>query len=286
MDLLIDCIPCLVRQSLEAARIATDKEEIHNKIMKNTIKLLSDYDKYKNSPQLAKEIHKLVKNETGNPDPYSQVKKRDLQAAKDLYPFLKDFLQKKGNSIYWALKIAAVGNNLDAAVYSNLELEKCISKELEKEFTICDLDVFTEKLELAKNILIIGDNTGETIFDRVMLESFPVAAITYGVRNNPIINDVTEKEAIDSGIDTIARVISTGCASPGTILADCSPEFINIYNKSDVIISKGQGNFEALSGEKGNLFFLLKAKCPPIAKKFHVKVNDYICCYANGNISI
>lgn len=282
MELLIDCIPCLLRQSLEAARIATDQKEIHNKIMKDTIKLLKDYDKYDNSPQLAKEIHNLVKNETGNPDPYQQIKNRDLQAAKDLYPFLKDFLQKKDNSIYWALKVAAVGNNLDAAVYCNPELEKSISRELEKEFTICDLEIFNEKLRQAKNILIIGDNTGETIFDRVMLESFPDAAITYGVREKPIINDVTEKEAIDSGLNMVARVISTGCASPGTILTDCSPEFMDIYERSDVIISKGQGNFEALSGEKGNLFFLLKAKCPAIAEKFQVKINDYIFHYEDA----
>ncbi|MBE5995546.1 MAG: DUF89 family protein [Paenibacillaceae bacterium] len=282
MELLIDCIPCLLRQSLEAARIATDQKEIHNKIMKETIKLLSGYDKYKNSPQLAKDIHNLVKYETGNPDPYQQIKNRDLQAAKNLYPFLKDFLQRKENSIYWALKVAAVGNNLDAAVYSNPELEKCISKELEKEFTICDLDLFTKKLQQAKNILIIGDNTGETIFDRVMLESFPDAEITYGVRGESIINDVTEKEAIDSGLNSVARVISTGCGSPGTILTDCSPEFIDIYERSDVIISKGQGNFEALSGEKGNLFFLLKAKCPAIAGAFHVKINDYIFHYENA----
>lgn len=276
MELLIDCIPCLLRQSLEAARIATDKAGIHNKIMKETIKLLSDYDKYKNSPQLAKEIHKLVKNETGSPDPYLQVKQRDLQAAKDLYPFLKEFLQSKENSIYWALKVAATGNNLDAAVYSDLELEKCVNIELEKEFTLCDLDIFTEKLHRAERILIIGDNTGETMFDRVMVESFPDAIITYGVRNEPIINDVTEKEAVESGLNMVARVISTGCGTPGTILADCSDEFIDIYNKSDIIISKGQGNFEGLSGEKGNLFFLLKAKCPAIASKFHVNVNDYI----------
>lgn len=282
MELLIDCIPCLLRQSLEAARIATDQKEIHNKIMKETINLLSGYDKYKNSPQLAKDIHNLVKYETGNPDPYQQIKNRDLQAAKNLYPFLKDFLQRNENSLYWALKVAAVGNNLDAAVYSNPELEKCISKELEKEFTICDLDFFTKKLQQAKNILIIGDNTGETIFDRVMLESFPDAAITYGVRGESIINDVTEKEAIDSGLNSVARVISTGCGSPGTILADCSPEFIDIYERSDVIISKGQGNFEALSGEKGNLFFLLKAKCPAIAGAFHVKINDYIFHYENA----
>ncbi|MBE5979539.1 MAG: DUF89 family protein [Paenibacillaceae bacterium] len=282
MELLIDCIPCLLRQSLEAARIATDQKEIHNKIMKDTIKLLSDYDKYKNSPQLAKEIHNLVKNETGNPDPYQQIKNRDLQAAKDLYPLLKDFMKRKENSVYWALKVAAVGNNLDAAVYNNPELEKIISRELEKEFTICDLEIFTQKLQQAKNILIIGDNTGETIFDRVMLESFPHAAITYGVRNEPIINDVTEKEAIDSGLNKVSRVISTGCESPGTILNDCSPEFLDIYERSDVIISKGQGNFEALSGEKGNLFFLLKAKCPAIAGKFQVKINDYIFHYEDA----
>lgn len=137
-----------------------------------------------------------------------------------------------------------------------------------------------KKLENALNILIIGDNTGETIFDKVMIESFPKVKITYAVRHEAIINDVTIKEAVASGLDKISNIVSTGCSAPGTILDECSEEFIDIYYNSDIIISKGQGNYEALSEEKGNIFFLLKAKCPMISNKLNVNLNDYVFKYS------
>ena len=279
MELFFDCIPCMLKQALEAARKTTSDVEIHGKVVCETINLMTNYKKYRNSPDLAREIHRIVKEQTGIKDPYSEIKEKDLEAAKMVYPYLKDFIQSKENSLYWALKIAATGNNIDAAVYSDIDVKKCIEKELEKEFSICDIDIMEKKLKSASNILIIGDNTGETIFDKVMIEGFTNLTITYGVRSEAIINDVTEKEAVASGLDQVSKIVSTGCSAPGAILEDCSDEFIDIYNKSDIIISKGQGNYEALSEEKGNIFFLLKAKCPMISRKLNVNLNEYIFKY-------
>ena len=285
MELFFDCIPCMLKQALEAARKTTSDVEIHDKVVCETINLMTNYKKYRNSPDLAREIHRIVKEQTGIKDPYSEIKEKDLEAAKMVYPYLKDFIQSKENSLYWALKIAATGNNIDAAVYSDIDVKKCIEKELEKEFSICDIDIMEKKLQNASNILVIGDNTGETIFDKVMIESFPNIHITYGVRSEPIINDVTEKDAVASGLDQVSKIVSTGCSAPGAILEDCSKEFIDIYNKSDIIISKGQGNYEALSEEKGNMFFLLKAKCPMISRKLNVNLNEYIFKYGGAKQS-
>lgn len=285
MELFFDCVPCMIRQALEAARMTTNDIEIHDKIISESLNLMTNYKKYRNSPDLAREIHRIVKEQTGINDPYSEIKEKDLEAAKMVYPYLKDFIQSKENSLYWALKIAATGNNIDAAVYSDIDVKKCIEKELEKEFSICDIDIMEKKLQTASNILIIGDNTGETIFDKVMIESFPNIHITYGVRSEPIINDVTEKDAVASGLDQVSKIVSTGCSAPGAILEDCSKEFIDIYNKSDIIISKGQGNYEALSEEKGNMFFLLKAKCPMISRKLNVNLNEYIFKYGGAKQS-
>lgn len=279
MELFLDCMPCVLNQALEAVRKTTNDVVMHDKVVNETINLMTNYKKYRNSPDLAREIHKIVREQTGIEDPYVEIKEKDLNAAKCVYPYLKEFLQSKENSLYWALKIAATGNNIDAAVYSNVDVKKCIEKELETDFSICDIDVIEKKLQTASNILIIGDNTGETIFDKVMIESFSNFNITYGVRSKSIINDVTEKEAVASGLKQVSKIVSTGCSAPGVILEDCSDEFIDIYNKSDIIISKGQGNYEALSEEKGNIFFLLKAKCPMIARKLNVKLNDYIFKY-------
>lgn len=203
---------------------------------------------------MAREIYQIIKTQTGNIDPYSKIKKNDLEVAKNIYPYLKEVLNCKDDRTYWALKIAATGNNIDAAVYKDINLMKCIETELDKKFSICDIEIFERKLKEASNILIIGDNTGETVFDKILIETLSGNQVTYGVRNEPIINDVTEKDAIASGLSEVARIVSTGCNAPGLILEDCSDEFIDIFNKSDIIISKGQGNYEALSEENGNVF--------------------------------
>lgn len=288
MEVLIDCVPCMLRQALEAARMATGNVEKQEEIVEEALKILLKYKTYRNSPDLAREIHQIIKMKTGVLDPYYQTKKNDLQAAKGLYCYLKEFLNNNENSIYWALKIAATGNNIDAAIYNNIDLKKCIENEIKKEFSVCDLNVLDLKLQTASNILIIGDNTGETIFDKVFLEKLSQeklsdTSIIYAVRSEPIINDVTEKGAYESGLGEVSRIISTGCNAPGAILEDCSDEFIKIYNEADIVISKGQGNFEALSEENGNLFFLLKAKCPMISQKLGVNLNEYVFKYNDEN---
>lgn len=277
MDIMLDCLPCLLKQSLDAVRKTTNDERVHKKVVLKTAELLSKYKEFECSPALCREIHNIVKQETGNSDPYFEIKQKDLAAAKRLYTSLNEFLSKKEDTLYWALKVGATGNNLDSAVYSNVDIKKCVGEELEKEFALCNTEAFKEKLKTAKSMLIIGDNTGETVFDKVMIEHLPKnLKVFYAVRNSPVINDVTEKEAIDSGLHKVATIISSGCNSPAAILSECSDEFLKIFNSADIIISKGQGNFEALSEEKGNLFFLLKAKCSAIAKKIGVPLGSYI----------
>ncbi len=279
MEILLDCVPCLLEQALKGSRLATNDKKIQEEIIKDAIEILGDYKSYKTSPELARAIHQSIKLKTGLSDPYVQIKEKDLEAAKSVYPMLKDFLERVDNKLYWALKIAATGNNLDAAIYGNVDINECIEKELEKKFAINDFNIFHSKLETANSILIIGDNTGETIFDKVLIENIANINVTYAVRSEPIINDATIKEAVSSELHHVAEVISSGCNAPGLILDECSDEFLKAYRNADIIISKGQGNYEALSEVK-NIFFLLKAKCSMIAGRLNVELNDYILKYS------
>lgn len=279
VEIFIDCVPCMLRQALEAARMATDDQTQQEKIIVQALHILLDYKKYQYSPELAREIQSIIKTETGVKDPYKHIKRKDLQAALDLIPFARNFLESKSNGLYWSLKLAATGNNIDAGIYQNLDVKKCVEEELEKEFYLCDVEELEKKLTTAKTILIIGDNVGESVFDKLFIENLPKVNILYGVRSQPIINDVTEQEAYDSGLGEVAQIISTGCDAPGAILAECSEEFRDVFNGADIIISKGQGNYEALSEERGNIFFLLKAKCPMIARKLKASLNDYVFKY-------
>lgn len=278
MKISLDCLPCMLRQVIEASRMATDDTSIQDKIIIEATGILSNYKDYSCSPELAVPMHQTVKKYTNCPDPYDIIKNRDIKAAKAVYPLLKSFLQQKNNSLYWALKIAATGNIIDSAVNNDTDINSCIQNELNKEFVICDIKSFESKLKNAKTALIIGDNSGETVFDKILAEylSDLDIKVTYAVRNKPIINDVTFKEAYESGLDSVSTIISTGCDAPGVIIEKCSDEFIDTFNSSDLIISKGQGNYEALSDCERNVFYLLKAKCPVLSKMLNVNINEYV----------
>ena len=278
MKIFIDCLPCMLKQVLEASRMATDDIIIQEQIINEAVKILSDYKEYGCSPELALAMHNTVKKHTNNSDPYDLIKSRDIKAAKKIYPFLKSFLQNKNDSLYWALKIAATGNVIDSAIYNNIDVEKSTELELEKEFAICDIESFNQELKQAETILIIGDNSGETVFDKVLIENLKQYNINiiYAVRNNPIINDATVKEAYESGLDCCTSIISTGCDAPGAVLEYCSNDFLDLFNNSDLVISKGQGNYEALSDCGRNTFFLLKAKCPMVSRRLGVNLNEYV----------
>ena len=255
MKIFLDCLPCILRQVLEASRLVTDKSDLQAIIIEESIKILSDYKEYRCSPEIVTSMHKVVKELTGENHPYHSIKEHDICSAKELYPSLVQFLQQKQNSLYWALKIAATGNILDSAMNNNLDIKGCVEEELSKEFKICDISIFKEKLASAKKVLIIGDNAGETVFDKILLNTFLHLDITYAVRNEPIINDATVQDAISSELDDYAQIISTGCNAPGAILDQCNEEFLEVFNQADIVISKGQGNYEALSNLTERCFF-------------------------------
>ena len=130
MEIFLDCLPCMLKQVLEASRMATDDNEIQEQIIADAIHILSNYKKFSCSPDLALAMHHTVKKHTANEDPYNSIKERDIKAAKKVYPILKSFLNEKDNSLYWALKIAATGNIIDSAIYSNMDVEHSIENEL------------------------------------------------------------------------------------------------------------------------------------------------------------
>ncbi|MEZ4358021.1 MAG: ARMT1-like domain-containing protein [Eubacteriales bacterium] len=276
MEIFLDCLPCTLRQVLEASRMVTNDTKLQEKIMEESLKVLSNYKNFKCSPDMGRAMHNIVKKYTGVLDPYRKIKLRDMEEAKKVYPMLKRFLKEKDGSNYWALKVAATGNIIDSAIINIKDIESVVEEELERKFVVCDIDIFEEKLKTAKSLLILGDNAGETVFDKVFIENLPDINITYAVRSEPVLNDTTEKEAYDSGLGECTKIISTGCSAPGLILKECSNEFLNIFNTADIVISKGQGNFEALSDYNRKVFFLLKAKCPKISSMLDVDLYEYV----------
>ncbi len=281
MKIFLDCLPCMLRQSLEASRMATDDNQLQSDIMSECIYLLNNFKEYRNPPEVAREIHRIVKNRTGVSDPYNKIKQDDIQKALKLFSRLKQFVQVKQDRLYWALRISSIGNVLDSGINYGIKIEDCIDYELTKDFAVCDIEIFKQKAEYNKNLLIIGDNAGETVFDRLLIEEIPNMDVTYAVRNMPIINDAVIDDAYASGLNSCARIISTGCDMPGVVLSECSREFREAFYNAGIVICKGQGNYETLSDSDRELFFLLKAKCPVTSGLIGVGLNDYVFKYYN-----
>ncbi len=278
MKMQLACIPCSLRQALEAAEKATDNLELQTRIMDECIKLTSDYKSYSSSPALARDIHEVVKKYTGISDPYETDKQAAIDAAVREYERILDFIKEKGD-IYWAIKASAAGNNIDMALCGDIDVGDIMEKQLNEEFAVCDDALFREKLKSAKTLLIIGDNSGESVFDCALIESLPPMEVIYAVKSAPIINDVTEKDAISSGLHRVSRIVPSGSTVPGTILSECTEEFRSIFRKADIVISKGQGNFETIEDAGRGVFFLLRAKCRYVADALGVPLGSYVFKY-------
>lgn len=175
--------------------------------------------------------------------------------------------------------MAATGNSIDAGMFSEVNIEHQIKNSVENsEFADSDLKSFKNKLDPDTDILIIGDNSGEAVFDKLLIEELNDYGvdITYATREVPVLNDITLKEAKKIGLSEVCKVISSGSKAPGMILKQANDEFINVYQRADIIISKGQGNLEALSDVKEPIFFLLKAKCKLVAQLLEVDKGELV----------
>lgn len=277
MELFLDCLPCLLRQSLEAARLVTDDEGVQASILEESLATLTKHAEFSCAPALAQDIHAIIRHATGEADPYRDIKRRDLEAALDLLPLVSGYVGSGEGALLRALKVAATGNLMDSALLMDLDITACIESELERPFSRCDLAPLVRDLAGARTVLIIGDNAGEAVFDTALARLLAKDHdVTFAVRDAPIINDVTTREAAAAGMDAIARIVSTGCRAPGTVLSSCTEEFRALFERADVVISKGQGNFEALAGCGRPVYFLLKAKCAKVARFLDVEIGDSV----------
>lgn len=277
MELFLDCLPCLLRQTLEAGYMATENEKVHEAIMDEALAKLSQYKKYKTAPELCEAMHFIVKKHTKVEDPYFKIKENDINESLKLGPFITKYGASGDDMLLKALKISATGNVMDSAIYLDLNIKSILKDELEKPFAISSINSFKNDLKSSTTILIIGDNAGEVVFDKVLAKYLKKNhKVIYAVRDKPIINDATIDDAMKTGIQEYAKIISTGSKMPGAVISSCSIEFKKIFESADIVISKGQGNFEALSNEKRDIYFLLKAKCHKIANRLNVDINEYV----------
>ena len=275
MKLYLDCYPCVLRQTLQACRSAGVPEKKQSSVIGEVMNLLQEVDPSSRPPEIIARIHDLIRNLTGCEDPYMELKQMSTKNALLLYAGLKRKISKAENPFDTAIRLSIAGNIIDFGIGNDFDLPSEIQRVLTQPYAIDHTLELKDEIANAKTILFLADNAGETVFDRLLIDTIDKHVI-YAVKDAPILNDATAVDAAAVGIDQVAEIISCGARSPGTILNLCSEEFIKIYKQAGLVIAKGQGNYEALSEEKKNIFFLLLAKCDVLARDLGVPVGSII----------
>lgn len=278
MKTYFECVPCFIRQTLNAARLVTDDPMIHEKALRQILSVISRMDFQRSPVVMGRSIQRLIQQLTGVQDPYAQLKRKFNRLVLELYPMLKQRVNTAADPFEIAARHALAGNMIDFGSGQMIRTADVIETiETTLSATIVgDIGALQQAIEKAENIIYLGDNCGEIVFDRLFIEQLLPKNITYIVRSAPIINDVTMADVLETGMNHIVNVIDSGSDAPGTLLEECSTSFKEMFKISDLIIAKGQGNYETLSEIEKPVFFMLKAKCPVVARDIGCTIGSYV----------
>ena len=285
------CLPCTVRTALDIAVKATEDKELQGKLVYETMRWLAQNPKeLDNTPaSLHTYVQRLAKKITGNSDPFKELKK----TSNDIALRAVKALEKECSGLEFrdAFRLAALGticgNTIDFEVeghqFSMEELESSLCACLNEDLAVDDTPKLVEALSKSRKVVYLLDNAGEIVFDRFLIkmivENFPVK-IYAAVKTGPILNDATLEDAEQVGLETIAEVITTGNDHIGLSLKESSKEFLDHINDADLIIAKGQGNYESITEVENVLpkpiVYILRAKCSLVA--------DTLSVPRNGNV--
>ncbi len=279
MKIFLDCMPCFIRQALDSARLVTDDEQIHEQVVREVLHLAAGMDLSQSPPEIGQQIHRLIRTLINDDDPYRELKKKFNRFALSMSAELEESIKTSENPLEMAVRLAIAGNIIDLGVKTSIavaDIERIIRDCLTADFDSQQVKELKDAASRAERIMYLTDNAGEIVFDRLLIEQLPLEKVTVVVKGKPVINDATMEDAQFAGLTEMVEVIDNGSDGPGTILESCSEEFIQRFEQADLIIAKGQGNYETLSDSDKNIFFILKAKCPVIARDLDCEIGEMI----------
>lgn len=282
--MLIDeaCISCIINQSAKVANALGADTVLKQKLYSHVESMSKNFSYQQSPPEIAADVYENMASIANKTDLYDEVKKASTKKALSFIPFLEKKLKDSKNKLLTATKIAVAGNVIDLAAEVEFDLEEELEKIFETAFAHNDFEKFSQKLELAKTVLVIGDNAGEHIFDylfvKTLQEVYPEIKFSYMVRGNPIINDVTMDEAKEAGFDRLCNLVDSGVNTPGFTYNRANKESQELFDRVDLVVSKGMGNYECLSpSHRKDIAFLLKVKCGVVASSLNKNIGDIIC---------
>ncbi|MBL4903663.1 MAG: DUF89 family protein [Desulfocapsa sp.] len=266
MKTSLDCMACYLAQTLRVSRVATNVESKHLSALRRVAELIGAMDMERTPPENSVAVYRAISEITGCADPYLEMKQQANEQALAVLPEFKKKIIGSSDPLATALRIAIGGNIIDYGAMHSFDVAVAMERCLNSPFVVDHSERLLQKLrslEKGAKVLYLADNSGEIVYDSLVVSELARLGldVTVVVKSGPIINDALIADARFCGIDTIARVLENGTRCPGTPLADCSAELLQAFEKADIIISKGQGNFETLSESEAEIYFLLTIKC-------------------------
>jgi hypothetical protein len=282
MNIKPDCKVCILNQTYRVLETINVDNLVSQSIIDEVLKILSLQDYNITPPEVADKTYSKISQISKIKDLYKEEKAKATIKAKSFEATLRESINISKNKLLTALKVAVAGNVLDLATPNSFDLSSEIEKIFDRDFAIDDSPLLDKRLQSAKEILILGDNAGEHIFDKIFIETlsrlYPKLSINYATRGIPIINDITFEEAKVDGLDGVCNLIDSGVNTPAFIYERANIKTQDIYDRSDFIISKGMGNFETLNliSDK-DIFFIFKVKCQVVSNQIGKPIGEIIC---------
>ena len=273
MKAALECLACVAAQAVRAARFASDDPQVQRRILDQTVAMIPGMDLDASPAVLSNPPYEIAARESGNPDPYAAMRREQNAFALELEPELRAIIRDSADPIRAALHLAAAGNVIDVGAQGHdIDVHGAIAQAMTERFAVDHTDALLDALAPCRDLLYLLDNAGEIVFDKILIEALleytPVTAV---VKAGPIINDVLRGDAEQVGLTDVCEVIDNGVAHVGSPLTKAPRRFLERMAQADVIVGKGQGNYETIDVFPGNVFLILRAKCATIAAHMGVR---------------
>lgn len=269
MKVHLDCYPCFIRQTVIALRLATKDEALQEAVLKAVLNDMHLMDTSRTPAHATTFMHRKIRQMLGL-DPFKGIKSEYNRLALELYPDMKKLILESKDPLWTASRLAIAGNVIDFGIFTSIDIEGTVKRALGGPIAVDDYERFKAALGESSNILYLMDNAGEAVFDRLLIETLLSTTtgkeVTAVVKGGAVINDCTMEDAREAGITGLCEVMDNGSDAVGTILELTSPSFKQRFERADLIISKGQGNFETLIGARKRIYYFFQSKCDVVSK--------------------
>jgi len=267
MNTRIDCFPCFLRQTVIALNQVYTPPELQEEILRNALSILQNAEMNRPPAYTGTLVHRMIRKRLGM-DPFHKVKSEYNGIAMRLYPGMKERVRDGKDPLWTAARLAIAGNIIDFGIFTSVDIDRAVADALKEEISVDEYDSFSAAVEEATEVLYLLDNAGEIVFDRLLIEELVRKGKTVRavVKGSPVLNDVTFADASRINLHEICELLDNGSDAIGTILEWTSQEFQAQFHSADLIISKGQGNFETISGNGKSAYHLFQSKCDVVSK--------------------